>query len=205
MDVENATLNSYRFPYGPRPTRIARNSIDARSSPKAATVTPSAARDRGVGDAASPVGADDGARDVTNDPVTPPVANAGCAPVAGTNDSSRRPFARRTAWPTCAANPIAVAMTPSTKRSEEACAISPSRRFDPPGWFPAGGGSVLGHAAAAPPDGGPARRIERVVGVSLKERPQLPHTSSAALRTRPHLGHATSRSSPDADRVAPGS
>src|SRR3954462_5227544 len=138
MDVENATLNSYRFPYGPRPTTIARSSIDARRSPNAATVTPSAARDRGVGDAARPVGPDDRAREVTNEPVTPPVANAGWTPAAGTNESRRRPFASSTAWPTCAANPIAVAMTPSTKRSEEACAISPSRRFDPPGWFPAG-------------------------------------------------------------------
>jgi hypothetical protein len=59
---------------------------------------------------------------VTNEPVTPPVAKAGCCAVA--NDTTRRPFASSTAWPTCAANPRATKITPRTKRSEDACSMS---------------------------------------------------------------------------------
>src|SRR5689334_12884970 len=103
---------------------IARRSIDAASSANAVTVVPIAARESGVGEAARPTGPDDAAaRVVTNEPVTPAAAKAGCETVAGESARSRRPFASSTAWPTCAAKPIAVAMTPSTKRSEETCAI----------------------------------------------------------------------------------
>ena len=75
----NATENSYRFPYGPRPTTIPRVTIEAISSEKATSVITRAARESGLGEAASSRGAeDDEACSVTNEPVTPPVAKAGC-------------------------------------------------------------------------------------------------------------------------------
>ena len=55
-----------------------------------------AARESGVGEAASPTGAAAAAaRDVTKEPVTPPVAKAGCADGAST--TARRPLASSTA------------------------------------------------------------------------------------------------------------
>ena len=55
-------------------------------------MTQIAARDSGVGDADSWSGPEDDApREVTNDPVTPPVANAGWA--TGARTITRRPFA----------------------------------------------------------------------------------------------------------------
>ena len=75
--------------------------------------------------------------------------------------TARRPLASITACPTCAAKPRAVAITPRTKSSEEACAMSVSR--DAGG--PAGGsrgprGDRRGRPAAVSRSGGggPARR-----------------------------------------------
>src|SRR5262245_44577611 len=202
IEVAKAALNSNRFPYGPRPTISARTTSDATSSANAPSVIPIAARDSGVGEAERVVGADDDAvRDVTNEPVTPLATSAGWPIGAGARASSRRPLASRTACPTWAANPMAVASTPSAKRIEESCSICSPRTRGASRSVPAG----LGQAAARPPGGGPARRARRTVGLIENESPQLPQVSIAAERTREHLGHATRRFSPLSDRVAPGS
>ena len=98
-------------------------SSDARSRPNAIAASQVAARDSGVGEAetSSRVPAE-AARDDTNEPVTAPPAKAGCW--AGAKATIRRPLASSTAWPTWAANAIAVRITPATKRSDEACSMS---------------------------------------------------------------------------------
>src|SRR6186997_3103125 len=120
------------LPHGPRPTTIARNSIDAPRAIQATNVSPIAARDRGLGDAyvSRPVDAERTCSS-TNDPVTTP-ANAGWR--AGARLTSRRPLASITACPTWAANPSATRMTPSENRSEERTAmVSASRGRGPAG------------------------------------------------------------------------
>ena len=122
-----------------------------------------AARDSGVGEAASAMGASArAARDVTNEPVTPPEAKAGRGPV-GARTSARRPFASSTAWPTWAAKPMAVAITPIANRSEESCSMGScpgtlcAPRLVPAGlgWSPAapGGGQAVVTRPRARPTG----------------------------------------------------
>src|SRR5215212_10954308 len=110
------------FPQGPRPTarpRITRYPISV-ANPRPAR-TP-AARPSGVG--AIPSGAP-GASALTtvdraeaNEPVTAP-AHAGCLVDGALSDRAieRRPFARSTAWPTCAAKANAIAIVPIGKRN----------------------------------------------------------------------------------------
>ena len=82
----------------------------------------------------------------------------------------------------------------------------PGGRFRGPVGSPAAAaGLSVVQAAARPSGGGPAGRRERVVGLRVNERPQLPQVSSAAGRTSEHLGQATTRLSPDGERVVPGS
>ena len=89
---------------------------------------------------------------MTKDPVTPAAANAGRT--TGTFTVTRRPFASSTAWPTCAAKPMAVAITPRTKSSEEACAISVPGTLGALPVVPAGPWirRRRPHRAAEPPD-----------------------------------------------------
>ncbi len=124
--VEKATVNSNIVPHGPRPTRTARMATDARRQANAATVRTVAGTESGVGDDArprSPLVARWRAR--TNEPVTAPVAKAGCGAV--TKTSCRRPFASSTAWPTWAASAIAVTITPTLKRIEDAVSMADLR------------------------------------------------------------------------------
>src|SRR5918993_885601 len=208
MLVANAALNSYRLPYGPRPITSPRTASDATSDANAKTVIQVAARDSGVGEAESETGASArAARKVTKGPVTPPEANAGRGPV-GARTRARRPFASRTAWPTWAAKPIAVAMTPTGNRSEESCSMGScpgtlrAPRMVPGVWSgPAAPGG--GQAAARPPDGGPAGRSERGGGFRLNERPQLPQVDSVAGRTSVHFRDAPTSSPPSGGRVVP--
>src|SRR4051794_24488432 len=163
MLVANATVNSNIVPHGPRPTSTARISADARRHANAATVSSVAGIERGVAEAAklrSPFVARSRAR--TKLPVTAPPANAGWGAVA--NTSWRRPFARRTAWPTWAARAIAVTITPTLKRIEEAVSMADLRdecvRSSGSPVDGSGEGGAAGRRAGRTP-GVPNGRLER--------------------------------------------
>ena len=172
-----------------------------------------AARESGVGEAASPTGAAAAAaRVVTNEPVTTPVAKAGRVDGASTD----RPSAIGEHHGVTDVGREADGGRDHAEDEEQRGGLCHVVSRDAGG--PAGGSagpwdrrrrsagcSSAAQAAARPPGGGPAGRRERVVGVSVNERPQLPQVSSVAGRTSEHLGHATTRVSPDGERVMPGS
>ena len=216
MLVANATLNSYRFPYGPRPTTTARrtratrrgsaNANDrdpGRARGRAGWATPRAPSGRRRGRPATSrtsrsrrrwrtrgcrVGAsDEGAAAVREQHG---VADVRREADGGGDDAERRRGARR-------AVPSIV--------SRDACG--------PAGWFrgrgsePGGAGRWSGRwsGGRAPARRRTGGRSDRVVGLRLKDRPQLPQvTPSRAGRAALGAGDDERPRRPS-ERVAPGS
>ena len=213
MLAANATLNSYRFPYGPRPTTIPRSTSDADQQREGGErdagrgprergggggepdgAVAAAARERHEG-ARHAAGRERGPADGREGDDPPPVGEQ-----HGMTDVRREAEGGRD-------------HAEDEEQRGGLCHVVSRDAGGPAGWFRGAVGSPAAgrrarraaQAAARPPGGGPAGRRERVVGVRVNERPQLPQVSSVAGRTSEHLGQATTRGSPDGERVLPGS